>query len=329
MTMIALLLAGLAMLLAGARWFVNGVSTIAASLGVPPLVIGLTVVAFGTSTPELVINGLSASRGSTALAFGNIVGSCIVNIGFVLAVTAILQPLRVDASMITREIPMLIVAVSAVLILANDRLLDLADVNRWTRTDGVILLLFFAIFLYYSTRQALAARNTDQFIAEVESSARPAGNIKKDILLAAVGLILMSVGADFTVDNAVLLARDLGISEAVIGLTVISIGTTLPELATCVLAARRGDPDIVLGNIVGSNIFNLLCIGGIVAAIAPIEIPEGGSLDLAVMALLTAVLLPIAIRSGRLVTRGEGVFLLTIFVAYLSWRVVGALQPNH
>jgi len=327
--MIALLLAGLAMLLAGARWFVNGVSTIAASLGVPPLVIGLTVVAFGTSTPELVINGLSASRGSTALAFGNIVGSCIVNIGFVLAVTAILQPLRVDASMITREIPMLIVAVSAVLILANDRLLDLADVNRWTRTDGVILLLFFAIFLYYSTRQALAARNTDQFIAEVESSARPAGNIKKDILLAAVGLILMSVGADFTVDNAVLLARDLGISEAVIGLTVISIGTTLPELATCVLAARRGDPDIVLGNIVGSNIFNLLCIGGIVAAIAPIEIPEGGSLDLAVMALLTAVLLPIAIRSGRLVTRGEGVFLLTIFVAYLSWRVVGALQPNH
>jgi cation:H+ antiporter len=136
----------------------------------------------------------------------------------------------------------------------------------------------------------------------------------------------MSIGADSTVNHAVDLARSLGVSETVIGLTVISIGTTLPELATCVLAARRGDPDIALGNIVGSNIFNLLCIGGVVAAIAPIEIPNGGQLDLIAAAALTAILLPIAIRSGRRITRGEGAFLLAGYLTYLGWRVAGALN---
>jgi cation:H+ antiporter len=321
------LAAGLTMLIAGARWLVAGVSAIAAALGVPPLVIGMTVVAFGTSTPELVINSLSAMKGSTELAFGNIVGSSIVNIGFVLALTAMIKPLKVEPSLITREIPMLLVGVAAFGVLGNDVFLDHAAADRWSRTDGITLLLLFSIFLYYTTRQAIAARNTDSFIGEVRSEAgrSPRRTVVSAIGFTAAGLAGVSIGAQWTVDHAVALARIWGMSEALIGLTIISWGTTLPELATCVVAARRGDPEIALGNVVGSNIFNLLSIGGLVSTIAPITMPAGGLPDLAIMMLLSAILMPIAIRSQQTITRGEGAFLFLVYASYLSWRVVSAL----
>lgn len=324
----ALVLAGLAVLLLGARYFVGGIAAIASALGAPPLVIGMTVVAFGTSTPELVVNALSAARGSTDLAFGNVTGSCIVNIGFVLAVTALIRPMRVEPSLITREIPMLIVGCLAVWTFGNDRVLDGAAVSAWSRTDGLVLLLFFAIFLYYTARQAIAARASDAFISEIRDEAGRAAKPRSlwtEAGITAAGLVGVSAGAQLTVDSAVNLARGLGLSEAVIGLTVISLGTTLPELATCVMAARRGDADIALGNVVGSNIFNLLGIGGLVSTIKPVPIPASGQPDLLMMALLTIVLLPVAIRSQRTITRGEGAFLLFLFVAYLSWRVSNAL----
>lgn len=322
----ALLAGSLALLLLAARYFVDGISSIAAALGVPPLVIGMTVVAFGTSTPELVVNALSAAQGSTSLAFGNIAGSCIVNIGFVLGVTALIQPLRVEPSLITREIPMMIVGVLAVLIFANDRFLDAATENVWTRTDALALLLLFGIFLYYTTRQAISAPKSDAFIAEVreETQSLTPRDLGKQSVLAILGLIGVSFGANWTVEYAVNLARLIGLSEVVIGLTVISLGTTLPELATCVLAARRGNPDIALGNVVGSNIFNLLCVGGIVGAIRPVPIPAGGVEDLLVMSFLAIVLLPIAIRSQRTITRGEGAFLLVTLIAYLTWRITSS-----
>ncbi len=325
---LALVALGLVTLLVGARYFVGGIAAIAAALGAPPLVIGMTVVAFGTSTPELVVNGLSAARGSTDLAFGNVTGSCIVNIGFVLAVTAMIRPMRVEPSLITREIPMLIVACLAIWVFGNDRLLDGAASGVWSRTDGLVLLLFFSIFLYYTARQAMSARSDDAFITEVRGEAGRAARPRSLWIEAGItiaGLAGVSIGAQITVDNAVNLARGLGLSEAVIGLTVISLGTTLPELATCVMAARRGDADIALGNVVGSNIFNLLGIGGLVSAIRPVPIPDSGQPDLLMMALLTVVLLPVAIRSQRTITRGEGVFLFVLFAAYLSWRVSSAL----
>ncbi len=319
-----ILLAGsLALLLFAANYFVDGISSIAAASGVPPLVIGMTVVAFGTSTPELVVNSLSAFQGSTALAFGNITGSCIVNIGFVLGVTAMIQPMRVEPSLITREIPMMIVGVLAVLIFGSDRLLDSAPIGVWSRTDALALLLFFAIFLSYTTRQAIAAPKSDAFVSEAreESKRLAKRDLGKQSILALLGLIGVSLGANWTVEYAVNLARLIGLSEAVIGLTVISLGTTLPELATCVLAARRGNPDIALGNVVGSNIFNLLCVGGIVGTIRPVPIPAGGLEDLLVMSFLAIILLPIAIRSQRTITRGEGAFLLLTLIAYLTWRI--------
>lgn len=321
---VAQFVVGLAALLAGARWFVGGVSAIAVALGVSPLVIGMTVVAFGTSTPELVVNLVSAAKGSTGLAFGNIVGACIVNVGFVLGLTSMIKPLRVEPSLITQEIPMMIVAALGLLALGSDSILDGAPLNEWKRTDGLVLLLFFSVFLYYTTRQALAARRTDTFIEEVGEQAertvpRPLG---QELGLMLVGLAGVSFGAEWAVEGAAQLARGYGISEAVIGLTIISLGTTLPELATCVTAARRGNPDIALGNVVGSNIFNILCVGGLVSVTRPVPIPAaGGQFDLLVMAILCVVLLPIAIRSGRMITRGEGFVLFASYVAYLGWRV--------
>lgn len=323
-------LLGLAVLLAGARWFVGGISAIAKAFGVSPLAIGMTVVAFGTSMPELMVNVVSAMRGSTGLAFGNIVGSCIVNMGFVLGLTALIRPMRVEPSLITREIPMLIVAALAVLALGSDRILDQAATDAWRRSDGIVLLLFFSIFLYYTTRQALRTRTTDSFLEEIEGEVNrqaPARPIWQELGLMLAGLAGVSFGAQWTVDSAVAMARTLGITETVIGLTVISLGTTLPELATCIMAARRGDADIALGNVVGSNLFNLLCIGGIVSVIHPVAIPIEGRSDLLAMAILTAILLPIAIRSGRTITRGEGALLLILYAAYMTWRLATALRP--
>ena len=321
-----LLAASLTLLLLAAKYFVDGISTIAESLGVPKIVIGMTVVAFGTSTPELVVNSLSAYQGATDLAFGNIVGSCLVNVGFVLALTAMIRPMKVEASLITREIPMLIVAVSAIVVLGSDRFLNAEAQDAWRRSDGLILLLLFCIFLYYTTRQAIGVGKSDAFIAGVqEEVARTAPKtLWVQIAITLAGFIGVSLGANWTVEFAVAIARGMGISETVIGLTVISLGTTLPELATCILAARRGDADIALGNIVGSNLFNLLCIGGIVSTLRTVTIPAGGHIDMAVMAFLSVVLLPIAIRSDRTITRGEGAFLMATFVAYLGWRVAGA-----
>lgn len=326
---VLLFLGGLALLLTSAKYFVDGISRLAGALGVPPLVIGMTVVAFGTSTPELVVNGLSASRGETALAFGNIMGSCIVNVGFVLAVTALVRPLKVEPSLITREIPMLLLGVAAFLALASDRYLDGAAADLLARADGVILLLLFALFLYYtviySVAERLAGRAEDAFVAEVraEMPRRRDPALVQDAAVTLAGLVGVSLGAGWTVDGATGLARLLGLPENVIGLTIVSAGTTLPELITCVMAARRGSADIALGNVVGSNIFNLLAIGGTVSVIHPLSIPAGGERDLWFMAVLTAILLPVSIRSGRTITRTEGAFLLALWVAYLSFRLAG------
>lgn len=328
MIAIGLLTAGLAILLIGAKYFVEGIATLAEALGVSPLIVGMTVVAFGTSTPELVVNALAAYRGETALAFGNIIGSCAINVGFVLAVTALVRPLQVETSLITREVPMLWVAVGAILILSHDRLLNGDAGDSLGRADGMILLLLFAIFLYYTAiysiaKRALTGGKEDAFISEVreEVHSQPRKKLAGQLGAAALGLVGVSLGAQWTVEGATALARLWGMSDNLIGLTIVSFGTTLPELVTCVMAARSGNADIALGNVVGSNLFNLLAIGGAVATIRPVPVPAGGAVDLLFMALLTVVLLPIAIRSGRTITRGEGGFLLFSYLIFLGWRL--------
>jgi len=336
--LLTLFILGLILLIIGADLLVRGVSSIAAALGVPPIVIGMTVVAFGTSLPEVTINVMSAVQGGTGLAFGNIVGSCAINIGFVLALTAIIRPLAVEASMISREIPMLLLCAFSMVVLSLDESLDGAEWSGLTRSDGIMLLLLFGVFLYYTISQLLHSKRgkKDAFIQEVEEQIKEEGTLAnakkdaairgKDIAMLIGGIVGVAVGGRMTVMGAVGIAERFGIPQAVIGLTIVSFGTTLPELATCIQAARRGQADIAIGNIVGSNIFNLLWIGGIVSTISPIPMPEGGASDLIVMTGLCTLLLPIALRANRTITRGEGGFLLVTYLSYIIYRSYGVIS---
>lgn len=317
-----LLIVGLGLLIGGADVLVRNVSRLAEWLGVPPLVIGLTVVAFGTSMPELVINTLSAVHGETALAFGNIVGSALVNIGFVLAISALACPLRVQPSIIAREIPMMLLAVAAVLILSADKFLVGADQSQLSRQDGLILLLLFGMFLYYTIYQILACRKDDVFIDEVRQGIEaPPQRPWRNLIGTLVGLVGVAVGGRLAVGGAVGLAERAGVPSNVIGLTVVSFGTTLPEVITGITAARKGLSDVAVGNVVGSNIFNLLLIGGVVATIRPVPLPHGGVGDLLALGGISLILLPICIRGPRKVTRAEGAVLLGLYVTYVVARL--------
>jgi cation:H+ antiporter len=302
-----LLAVSLAILLGAANYFVEGLAGIAERLRVPKLVIGLTLVAFGTSTPELVVNSISAWRGVTSLAFGNLIGACLLNVGVVLAISAIIHPLGFERSLLTRELPFLALTATAVLLMSLD--------GELARNDGGVLLIFFLLYLIYSLRQARRSLKSSE-------PGSPPHPWYKLVGYTAGGFVAISYSARWTVDYAVAFARDLGVSEAIIGLTIVSLGTTLPELATSLVAARRGHADLALGNLIGSNLFNLLCILGVVSVLAPAPIPPGGLIDVGAMALLSAILLPLGILTGNVVSRREGCLLLSLYAAYLLWRLV-------
>jgi len=322
---ILLLIVGLLLLVGGADLLIRGVSSLAESVGVPSLVIGLTVVAFGTSTPELVVNGYAAFHGQTELAFGSIVGSSAINIGFVLALTAVVHPLTVRPTIITREIPMMILGVVAMLVMANDRYLNHAAVDSLSRADGIILLLLFCVFVYYTIRGMVQHRRTDGLIEEVAASnlpRRPRRGLA--VVLTIAGLAGVALGGRLTVGSAVSLATAMKIPETIIGLTIVSFGTTLPELMVGVIAVRRGQNDIAIGNVVGSCIYNSLFIGGLVSVICPVPIPQGGIIDLLMLGALSVGLLPIAMRGPRKITRVEGAVLLAAYLSYTIYRAGSA-----
>ncbi len=306
---------------------IRGATALATACRVPPVVIGLTIVAFGTSAPELVVNCTAAYAGKTQLAFGNIVGSCAINLGWVLAITALVRPIKVERSIISREIPMMILATAVFSTLALDSLLDKSPANLVTRSNGIVLLLLFGVFLYYTIAgillQPQKLQAPDPFLEEIADNVERKKPLSVGVSLALTlgGLAGLVCGGRITVAAAVKIATAVGIPESVIGLTIISFGTTLPELVTGILATRRGEGDIAIGNVVGSNIFNLLFIGGVVAIINPIPVPAGGLIDLGMLLLLSILVLPIAIRGQRTVTRAEGGFLLCLYLAYLGWRV--------
>lgn len=322
-----LLLAGLVTLVGGANLMIRGATALATAFGVPPVVIGLTIVAFGTSAPELVVNSTAAFAGQTELAFGSIIGSSTINLGWVLAVTALVKPIKVEPSIISREIPMMLLATAAFFALAADRDLDNAPQDLITRGNGIVLLLLFGVFLYYTiSRVVLTRRRTQQsdpFLEEIEQTVERRNPLPKSVSLIMTigGMVALIGGGRLTVYSAVKIAAALGIAEFIIGLTIISFGTTLPELVTGILATRRGEGDIAIGNVVGSNIFNLLFIGGTVSVIYPISVPAGGLLDLALLTVLSALVLPISIRGHRTITRAEGSLLLVLYVSYLIWRI--------
>ncbi|MGV1098237.1 calcium/sodium antiporter [Thiovibrio sp. JS02] len=316
-----LLVVGFVLLLGGGDLLVRGASALAKTVGISPLIIGLTIVAFGTSAPELAVNMLAALQGNGAISFGNIVGSNIANIALILGCAALLRPIAIEGSVITREIPMMLLASAAALVLGFDGFLRGAT-DHYDRADGLVFLLFFAVFLYYTISEVLQKREEDPFV-EHALSASPASRSKSLVLNAFMvlgGFVALLLGGKLTVDAAVALATLLGVPKVVIGLTLVAVGTSLPELVTSVIATWRGQSDIAVGNVVGSNIFNLLFIMGLSAFVSPVPVPAGGGVDLWVMLALSVLLLPLALRNRRQIGRGGGVFLLFAYGLYIVWR---------
>ncbi len=318
---VIILVAGFALLLGGGEVLVRGASALASSLGISPLIVGLTVVAFGTSAPELAVNLVAAIKDNGEISFGNIIGSNISNIGLIIGITAIIKPLDIHGSVIRREIPMMLLATLAVLIMGSDFILKNSNVI-YDRSDGLLLLLFFSVFLYYTTREVLMGKNADPFIEQVDTvmSSRKLKSIAHDLFFIAAGLVALVAGGKLSVDSAVNIAQSLHVPEVIIGLTIVAVGTSLPELVTSIIATLRGQTDLAVGNIVGSNIFNLLFVMALSSSVRPINVPLSGNADLYVMTFLSFLLFPLAI-SQRKIVRLEGLLLLVIYITYMAWRI--------
>lgn len=302
------LICGFVILIYGANFLVDGGAALAHRLKVSAMVIGLTIVAFGTSAPELVVNIVSSAEGSSALALGNVLGSNIFNILAILGVTALIAPLGVKKTTTWIEIPLAVFAAVLLLFLVQGEPSGII-----TRTEGICLLGLFAIFLLYTF--ALAKYGGAGDGEEVKIKNLSAG---KSVLWIILGLIGLVAGGRLLVDGAVSIAQNLGISERIIGLTIVSIGTSLPELATSVIAARKKNTDIAIGNVVGSNLFNTFLILGTSATITPIKTPSGSVMDLFVNIIAAALLfLFIFTGKGRKINRWEGGILLAVYILYL------------
>ena len=245
-----LLLTGLILLLAGGDALVRGAAALAHRLGISPLVVGLTVVSFGTSAPELAVNLTAALRGSGELSFGNVIGSNLANIGLIVGLTALLRPLGVQAVVVWRELPMMVLATAFALVFALDSVLSGDASSRYDRGDGIVLLLLLSVFIYYTAREVFRQRESrrGKVVLAVGSWSVP-----RSLLVATVGLVVLLLGAQLTVKGGMGIARVAGIPEAVIGLTLIAIGTSLPELAASLVAAWRGQAEIAIGNVIGSK----------------------------------------------------------------------------
>ena len=302
------LICGLVILIYGANFLVDGGAALAHRLKVSAMVIGLTIVAFGTSAPELVVNIVSSAEESSALALGNVLASNIFNILAVLGVTAVIAPLGVQKTTTWIEIPLAVFAAVLLLFLVQDEPSGII-----TRTEGIFLLGLFAVFLLYTFALAKYGGTGDG--EEVKIKNLSAG---KSVLWIVLGLIGLIAGGRLLVDGAVSIAQNLGISERIIGLTIVSIGTSLPELATSVIAARKKNTDIAIGNVVGSNLFNTFLILGTSATITPIKTPSGSFMDLFVNIIAAALLfLFIFTGKGRKINRWEGGILLAVYILYL------------
>jgi cation:H+ antiporter len=316
-----LFLLGLALLLAGAYLLVRGSSRLARTVGVSELAIGMTIVAFGTSAPELAVNVQSALSGKTEISFGNIVGSNVANIGLIIGACALLRPLTIESVLVRREIPMMILVTLAALVLAYDVLLR-EQIGAFDRSDGLMLLLLFGVFMFYTVAGVLRKEETDplaeQAVQELTSGVRHRTVV--NLALSGLGLIMLIVGAKLATSSAVSLASALGVPNTVVGLSLVAVGTSLPELVTSVVATWKGHTDLALGNIVGSNIFNLGFIQGLTALLKPVAVPAGGLTDLWVMMGFAVLLLPLAVTDRLRIVRWEGGILLIAYVAYMTIR---------
>jgi cation:H+ antiporter len=311
-----LLLLGFLPLIYGANLLVDSASSLAKRYNIPNMVIGLTIVAFGTSAPELVVNVFSAVQKNADLALSNVIGSNIFNVAAILGISAIIFPLAVKSATTWIEVPLALLGGLIVFVVGNDILIDKAGSSLISRIDGIVLLVFFLIFLVYNYQMIKKGDYSEEIpIKDIAPG--------KATLLIFAGLALLVVGGRLIVYSAVELATAWGMPERLIGLTIVSIGTSLPELATSIVAATKRNTDIAVGNIVGSNIFNVFFILGTSAVIYPVPVPAGAMVDVLFNILMGLLLFAfIFTGKGRRIERWEGILFFSMYVGYISYLIV-------
>jgi len=317
---------GILLLIVGGAALVAGASQIAERFGVSPMIIGLTIVGFGTSAPELVITLVGALRGETALAFGNVIGSNIANLALVLGAAAMFRAIDIQGDLVKREIPLLLLVTMIITVMALDNVLE-GSSPAIGRSDSIILFLLFGIFLYISVRNVLRGRKQDPIFTEIEEHpaiTETASASRWTFLLLISGFAALTVGGEITIRSSVAASGALGISTTLIGLFVVAVGTSMPELVTSIIAAWRKESDLAMGNIIGSNIFNSLIVlpaGGLAATI---PVPKGGLLDLALSLVLAAALIPVFLLGKARLGKIAGLVLLVVYFSYAAYRISAA-----
>lgn len=314
-----LLAAGFVFLIKGADWLVDGASSAASNFKVSKLLIGLTIVAFGTGAPELAVSFSSFFNGSTDILIGNVIGSNIINVLLLIGIAAIICPIKVKKDTVSKELPLLLLISTALIILLLDVDLSEAVINTFSRADAIICLLFFGIFLYYLI--SLARKNKK----EAKKVEKPKYKLGKSILFVLVGLAGIVAGSELVVNSASTIASTVGISERIISLTIVALGTSLPELVTTITAARKGENDLLIGNIVGSNIFNICIVLALPVLFSGGITPDNFEVIDLTMLILSSFLICILARRGHEISRIDGALMLIIFFIYYGYLGYGAL----
>lgn len=317
------LVAGMALILLGANALTDGASALARRVGISDLVVGLTVVAFGTSAPELVISMLSAAKGNSGLAIGNVVGSNIFNIFAIIGITAMVRPIVIERTVMTREIPMVVISSLVLLVMGNTVLLDGDATAMLPRSGGILLLVFFGIFLWYTFATAKSAAPDEP----ANDAASGKGEFKpgKAVLWVICGLAMLVAGGDRFVAGASGIASMAGISDAIIGLTIAAAGSSLPELATSIVAARKGRTSMAVGNVIGSNIFNIFFVLGASATVHPLAFGTICNMDLLTLTAASIMFLACGWLFGkRTITRAEGTVFTFCYITYIAYLVINA-----
>ena len=312
---IILLIIGFVILIKGADLFVDGASNIALNFKVSKMLIGLTIVAFGTSAPEFAVSVKGLLSGSFDIVLGNVIGSNILNILLILGVAAMIHPLVVKSNTVKKELPITLLITSLFAVLLSDNLFDKSMSNNFTRGDGIVLILFFLVFIYYliNLMRNKVEDSTDEKVL----------SLPKSFLYTFIGLVMIILGSNFVVDSASYLAKAIGVSERIISLTIIALGTSLPELVTSVMATKKGEYDIAIGNAVGSNIFNIgIVIGLPVTILGGISKIAFSYIDLIVM-VVTALMLYLFSKNDYKISKREGLSFLILFVVYYSYVILG------
>lgn len=310
---IFILVAGFAFLVKGADFFVDGASSIAKALKIPAVVIGLTIVSFGTSLPELAVSVTSAIENAEGIAIGNVIGSNIVNLMLVAGCAAAISPMKMEKSLMKKDFPFSILITAALFVMLADKFFSPdAQQNIISRADGIILLLFFVIFMYSTVSYSLSGQNAESEQTENPEEKSP---LAKSILATILGLAGVIIGGQMVVKSATFIAKAAGMSDTLIGLTVVAFGTSLPELVTSVIAARKGENEIAMGNVIGSNIFNILFILGVSAAIRPLNVDPACIYDTIILIFLSALVWLMA-RPKFQLGRASGIIMILLYAAY-------------